>query len=456
MLVADTETRVKKANQEISFSVLLKQKKSFQGLFKNDLLMDVTVSGKYERGDTYQEPFRQIQRHNRTLTCSNSGYFCEPLIVFKQRYIVYPYYQVTIRFLNVKELYESGFFEDVLFTKFEYTNTEYTAFETTVRAIFLIMSSVVSLFYIVSLLYSQQWSYCKTEQKWIALLLVALNLFNNPFFIAEWTANHWFFPLLNIVFQSTFAAIFLLFILVMTHSALVAPNRRTFLSFYFPKIFLVSILWILITLVFSWERFNEVTDPTIHLTDIPFFGPLRIIIGLIGTILLLQVLFNMVRAVTGGENVARNMNETLDDPRGALDLKSSTVRFKMFFILTFFLLLIVAADFISFVLFDYANHAAQYLSLLPLVNYYGILLAIFFLPSNEVDNSGQAVIAPELFKIPTARSGRQQQPSFPADEEMHETEMMDSPRLQSFELVTNEQPVAEQQQSQQQQQQHQD
>jgi len=298
------------------------------------------------------------------------------------------------------------------------------------------MSAVVTLFYMASLLYSQEWSYCKTEQKWVALFLLGLNMFNNPFFIGEWTANHWFFPLLNILFQSTFAAIFLLFILVMTHSALVAPKQRTFLSFYLPKFFLVSALWLLITLVLSWERFNEVTDPTISMKDIPFFGSLRIIIAFIGALLLLQILFYMVKAV-GGNDIVETANNTIDDPRGAIDLKSSRTRFKMFFILTFVLLLIVAADFVTFVMFDYANNAAQYLSLLPLANYYGILLAIFFLPSNQIDNSGEAVINPELFKTTTGGTrdhddshASHDLSSLQLTEELHvRLEQPDSPRL---------------------------
>jgi hypothetical protein len=61
--------------------------------------------------------------------------------------------------------------------------------------------------------------------------------------------------------------------------------------------------------------------------------------------------------------------------------------------------LIIAVDYASFLLFDYANNAAQYLSLFPLVNYYAILLAIFFLPSNQPDFSGHAIIEPEVFKL---------------------------------------------------------
>lgn len=45
---------------------------------------------------------------------------------------------------------------------------------------------------------------------------------------------------------------------------------------------------------------------------------------------------------------------------------------------------------------DYANNAAQYLSFYPLYNFYCITLAIFFLPSNTIEDDAHEVIASSL------------------------------------------------------------
>jgi hypothetical protein len=397
-LYYDSEQRVDRSNQEVSFSVLLRRNSSqVIALSKHDVRIQVSVAGKYHVNDQFAVPFRGPTLHTRTLSCPRDSYFCKPIVVFRQRYIMYPYYRISFRFLNLDELYNSGFLDDVLFTKFEFTNREYTTFETSLRLVFLFASMVIFVFYMVSLFWSQEWKFCKTEQKWIALLLSVLILFNNPFFIADWSASHWFFPTLEILFQSTFAFVFLLFIMVMTHSALVHPSNRGIL-FYLPKIILVSILWILITAVLCWERFGELNDPSMDIAEMNYFYLLKIAIAVLGTIIVCQIGFHTVKAIVG-DDIIRTVHNAFDNGDTALNMKTSGDRFKVLFFLNILVLLIIAVDYASFLLFDYANNAAQYLSLFPLVNYYAILLAIFFLPSNQPDFSGHAIIEPEIFKL---------------------------------------------------------
>lgn len=119
-LLGDTEERVTKANQEVSFAVLLRQSSQLKGIVKNDLQLEVSAMGKLNARDSFGDPFRNIERHVRSLDCSDDSYFCKPIVVFRQRYIRYPFYRIAVKFLNLGDLYDKGFLDDVVFTRVSY------------------------------------------------------------------------------------------------------------------------------------------------------------------------------------------------------------------------------------------------------------------------------------------------------------------------------------------------
>jgi hypothetical protein len=150
-------------------------------------------------------------------------------------------------------------------------------------------------------------------------------------------------------------------------------------------------------MVGCWERFNELSDPTIDIKDVSFFGPLRIYIAAVAVMVVILIAYRTVKAITGGSLVEYTIEALNQDTSSSLQFKTQGSRFKVFFVLTFLVVFTLAANYLTFILFDYANNAAQYLSLFPIVNYYAFLLAIYFLPSNQVE-VGTSLIVPDTFK----------------------------------------------------------
>ena len=60
-------------------------------------------------------------------------------------------------------------------------------------------------------------------------------------------------------------------------------------------------------------------------------------------------------------------------------------------------------------LVDYANNAAQYLSFFPLYNFYCVTLAIFFLPSNTVEDDAHEALATTLSFDDNGRKNKRKQ-----------------------------------------------
>lgn len=116
----------------------------------------------------------------------------------------------------------------------------------------------------------------------------------------------------------------LFFVMVMTHAAVKKVRERTFFWFYAPKLGVVALNWLFVVITLTWERLNQRTDPTYNLTDIPFFGAIRI--AVITTLLVCvgMITFYVLRAV--GE--FRTMGITYE------------IRFKYFAILTFLVILV--------------------------------------------------------------------------------------------------------------------
>ncbi|KAL0491446.1 8 TM domain-containing transmembrane protein [Acrasis kona] len=379
--------KVNKTNQEITFSILLKER-TVNKLNKNDLYLNTSIQG---LSDDKWIDIHQSQSLQRSISCdsSSSQYFCSPIVTYLTRYIEYKEYRVITTLSGIGAVYKAELLEDVIFSQIETTNSNYTTFEMTLRSIFTIMSVIVTLYYSLMLFRMQTWSYCKVEQKWIMVLLPSLIMFNNPLFLVN---DVYLFTLIDIVFQSSCVCLLLLFVLIMSHSAVLpmhnGTQRRSF-NFYLPKLLLVACLWLLITVTLIWERFNEIADP-IH--EIPFFGQVNMAIAMIGLIIFLLVVYYTIRAVAGDDVFYEALLKL--DRSDAHDTRSNfrqhyvsqysiSAKYKFFLGLTVLVCMVLGVDFVTFLMKDDVNSAAQYLSMFPLLNYYVITLALFFLPSNQ-------------------------------------------------------------------------
>jgi hypothetical protein len=238
--------------------------------------------------------------------------------------MTYNYYRVSVTLLNIGQLFDTGILDDVAEGQFDFTNSKYTIFESILRAQFFSLSFILFVFYMWFLLSRQRWSYCKTEQKWIAILLFFLMIYNNPLFIADWLADNFVFPLLNIFGIATFANLLLLFVMVISHAVVVKVKDRRFFWFYAPKVVVVALNWLVIVITLSWERLNQRTDPAYDLTEVPFFGQIRVAVITLTVLTALMIVYYLVRALTD----VSKMGLTYE------------IRFKYFWILTFLVILV--------------------------------------------------------------------------------------------------------------------
>lgn len=71
---------------------------------------------------------------------------------------------------------------------------------------------------------------------------------------------------MDALFQSTFLCSLLMFWLCIYHG--LRQNERKFLTFYLPKLIVILPMWLCAIVLATWEKYNELRDPTYnHFVD---------------------------------------------------------------------------------------------------------------------------------------------------------------------------------------------
>jgi hypothetical protein len=94
----------------------------------------------------------------------------------------------------------------------------------------------------------------------MSVLLPLLLLYNDPIFPMMFLINSWLPGMLDALFQASFLCALLLFWLCVYHG--LRQNERHILTFYLPKLLIVGMLWISAITMATWQKFNELQDPT--------------------------------------------------------------------------------------------------------------------------------------------------------------------------------------------------
>eukprot|EP01080_Neovahlkampfia_damariscottae_P012816 gene12816-7168_t len=351
-VLAELKEELSFFNQELSLSIYLKKSNLVQSITKSDVKIGIGQG-------------KEQTNHTRSLTCNKDKYYCEPIILFRERYIEKPTQKrsVYFRFQNLQPLITYEFLEPGFEIRFEYTNENYTQFSTIFKMTFMMTSLIVLVLYFIYVMLKQQWKFWKTEQKWVLILLVSLVFFNNPAYMFDYITTNWLMPTINILFTSTFIAVFILFVMVISHSIIVKPKERTFF-FYMPKFLMVGILWISIVGLFMYERFNQTTDGAFEIGEVQFWKQIMAILSVLIAICVGTIFYYVIRA-WGDQNISNEYS----------------TKFKYFSLLTLLVTLATSFDYATFFLFNELN-PAQWLSFYPIFNFYSFILAILFLPSN--------------------------------------------------------------------------
>ncbi|ENN81969.1 hypothetical protein YQE_01680, partial [Dendroctonus ponderosae] len=187
---------------------------------------------------------------NRThhLRCDKQA--CDEFIVMHLGYLDYTHYMVNIAFYdletfhatyNIRELYFHVSFSRADAFQFKTYNPDFTQIEVWFRLIFLIGAFGITWWFCQSLRkYPVHcWSF---EQKWVGILLPLLMAFDNPFFPMMFLMSSWLPGMLDALFQATFLAALFLFWLSIYHG--LRQNERNLYTFYLPKIFVVSMMYV--------------------------------------------------------------------------------------------------------------------------------------------------------------------------------------------------------------------
>lgn len=252
----------------------------------------------------YGNVLLENMEHNRTIVCSRSEPLCNPTQVFFEHFVEYSNYHVQIKFVHNGQLYDTNEIDAYgAQVSLVFVSGRYTDFELRFKAMFVFATVIISAFYFTKLRKAHPNSMCGLhsclgsiwqwtwQQRWVALLLVLLVLFNDPLFYASIysTARNseittGFYMVSTAAFVCTLLCFWLAILTAAgrtDHSSsstspsseassklkrLISHSEESFL----PHCILCGVIFICVVAVNFYERLHSDTDPSFStLEDIP-------------------------------------------------------------------------------------------------------------------------------------------------------------------------------------------
>ncbi|KAF2900002.1 hypothetical protein ILUMI_06195, partial [Ignelater luminosus] len=218
---------------------------------------------------------------------------CDEFIVLHLGFLDYTHYIITVHFYDLDSFHQRYNIKELAFY-FKTYNPAFTQIEIWFRFIFLFSTFVIACWFAHTLRKYTMYDW-SIEQKWMSILLPLLLFYNNPIFPMMFLVNSWIPGMIDAIGQATFLCGLLLFWLCVYHG--LRQNERKFLSFYFPKIFIVGMLWFSAVVMATWEKCNELQDPTYnHAVDTYNFYTLKVFFFTSAGIYLVYLLLLLLRA----------------------------------------------------------------------------------------------------------------------------------------------------------------
>ncbi|XP_060097435.1 transmembrane protein 181 isoform X2 [Heteronotia binoei] len=236
---------------------------------------------------------KEVHNRTRTLNCAQQ---CAEIIVVHLGYLNYTRYDITVAFDNLPSIYHIKKFI------WKTYNPAFSQVEIWFRFVFVVLTFIVTCLFAHSLrkFSMRDWG---IEQKWMSILLPLLLLYNDPFFPLSFLINSWFPGMLDDLFQSLFLCALLLFWLCVYHGIRVQGERRC-LTFYFPKLLIVGLLWLASVTLGIWQTVNELHDPTYQYgIDASNFQGMKIFFLVVATVYILYLMFLIIRACSELRNM---------------------------------------------------------------------------------------------------------------------------------------------------------
>ncbi|KAJ7342142.1 hypothetical protein JRQ81_009133 [Phrynocephalus forsythii] len=217
------------------------------------------------------------EKHNRTriLSCSEQ---CAEIIVVHLGYLNYTRYYISVGFENLP----INNIKSYTFIWKTY-NPSFSQVEIWFRFVFVVLTFIVTVS--------------------ISALVYSNKRFGDPFFPLSFLINSWFPGMLDDFFQSLFLCALLLFWLCVYHGIRVQGERKC-LTFYFPKLLIVGLLWLASVTLGIWQTANELHDPTYQYgIDTNSFQGMKIFFLVVASVYILYLLFLIIRACSELRNM---------------------------------------------------------------------------------------------------------------------------------------------------------
>ncbi|XP_053238261.1 transmembrane protein 181 isoform X1 [Podarcis raffonei] len=337
----------------------------WNGLKKNFNML-VTISGVIENASVRYFN-KELHNRTRTLNCAQQ---CAEFIVVHLGYLNYTRYEITVAFENLPPIKHYNF-------TWKTYNSAFSQVEIWFRFVFVVLTFIVTCLFAHSLrkFSMRDWG---IEQKWMSILLPLLLLYNDPFFPLSFLINSWFPGMLDDLFQSLFLCALLLFWLCVYHGIRVQGERRC-ITFYFPKLLIVGLLWLASVTLGIWQTVNELHDPTYQYgIDTNNFQGMKIFFLVVAAVYILYLLFLIIRACSE----LRNM------PYVDLRLKFLTALTFVVLVISIVILYLrfgaqVLQDNFVAELSTHYHNSAEFLSFYGLLNFYLYTLAFVYSPSKN-------------------------------------------------------------------------
>ncbi|KAG5675668.1 hypothetical protein PVAND_005555 [Polypedilum vanderplanki] len=227
--------------------------------FDTTFLVSVKIKG---LEDDKLKNIEKFQPQNRTRHLKCKGNNCEEFTLIHLGWLDYSHYQFIVNFYGLNH---NRYSITKLTFYIKTFNLAFTSLEISFRLIFLFFTFIVTMWY-YTLLRKHPSSNWTIEQKFTYILLPLLIFYDNPLFPLMFLVNSWFVGMLDALFQSTFLCALLLFWISIYHA--LRQSDRKFLTFYLPKLIIITPIWICAFVLAVWEKLDEYRDPFwIHFYD---------------------------------------------------------------------------------------------------------------------------------------------------------------------------------------------
>ncbi|XP_055381235.1 transmembrane protein 181 [Condylostylus longicornis] len=225
-----------------------------------------------------------IKNRTRHLLCERN--MCEEFIILHLGFLEYAHYIITVKFYDLELFHQKYRIKGITFY-FKTYSPAFSQIEIWFRFIFLLFTFIVTCWFAHTLRKYPVYDW-SIEQKWMSILLPLLVLYNNPFFPLIFLWNSWFPGMLDGVLQATFLCSLLMFWLCIYHG--LRQNERRFVRFYLPKIIVVMPIWFSAIVLATWEKCNELRDPTYnHFVDTKNYEGFKMFFYIAGTMYILYL-----------------------------------------------------------------------------------------------------------------------------------------------------------------------